>query len=65
MPVNQAMGFSYPDSGSPCVALRIGSAVPGGVGPNKGIVAYSTLCTSSFRPVAVIGRLTLDRGAAQ
>lgn len=51
MPVNQAVGFSYPDSSSPCVAIRMGSAVPGGVGPNKDIVAYSTLCTHMGCPV--------------
>lgn len=52
MPVNQAVSFSYPDPSSPCVALRMGSAVPGGVGPNKDIVAYSILCTHMGCPVA-------------
>lgn len=52
MPVNQAVSFSYPDPSSPCVALRMGSAVPGGIGPNKDIVAYSILCTHMGCPVA-------------
>lgn len=52
MPVNQAVTFSYPDPSSPCVALRMGSAVPGGVGPNQDIVAYSILCTHMGCPVA-------------
>jgi arsenite oxidase small subunit len=55
MPVNQAVNFSYPDPSSPCVALRMGSAVPGGVGPNKDIVAYSTLCTHMGCPVQYDG----------
>ena len=55
MPVNQAVSFSYPDAGSPCVALRMGSAVPGGVGPNKHIVALSTLCPHMGCPVAYDG----------
>ena len=52
MPVNQAVSFSYPDPSSPCVALRMGSAVLGGIGPNKDIVAYSILCTHMGCPVA-------------
>jgi arsenite oxidase small subunit len=55
MPVNQVVSFSYPDPSSPCVALRMGSAVPGGVGPNKDIVAYSTLCTHMGCPVQYDG----------
>lgn len=51
MPVNQAVAFTYPDSSSPCVALRMGAAVPGGVGPNRDIVAFSTLCTHMGCPV--------------
>lgn len=52
MPVNQAVNFAYPDASSPCVAIRMGSEVPGGVGPNKDIVAYSSLCTHMGCPVA-------------
>ena len=55
MPVNQAVSFSYPDPSSPCVALRMGSAVPGGVGPNQDIVAYSAMCTHMGCPVAYDG----------
>lgn len=55
MPVNQAVSFTYPDPSSPCVALRMGAAVPGGVGPNKDIVAFSTLCTHMGCPVAYDG----------
>lgn len=52
MPVNQAISFAYPDASSPCVALRMGSPVQGGVGPNKDIVAFSSLCTHMGCPVA-------------
>ena len=55
MPINQAVSFSYPDPSSPCVALRMGAAVPGGVGPNQDIVAYSTLCTHMGCPVQYEG----------
>jgi arsenite oxidase small subunit len=51
MPINQAVSFSYPDSSSPCYAVRMGSPVPGGVGPNGDIVAYSSLCTHMGCPV--------------
>lgn len=44
--------FSYPDAASPCAAVKIGAAVPGGVGPDRDIVAYSSLCTHMGCPVA-------------
>jgi arsenite oxidase small subunit len=52
MPLNQAVSFSYPDDSSPCLAIRMGSPVPGGVGPNGDIVAYSSYCTHMGCPVA-------------
>ena len=55
MPINQAVSFSYPDASSPCVAIRMGNPVPGGVGPNKDIVAYSSLCTHMGCPVVYEG----------
>lgn len=55
MPVNQAVAFNYPDASSPCVAIRMGSAVPGGVGPNQDIVAFSSMCTHMGCPVAYDG----------
>lgn len=51
MAVNQAVNFNYPDASSPCAAIRMGTAVAGGVGPNKDIVAYSTMCTHMGCPV--------------
>jgi len=52
MPVNEVVSFSYPDASSPCYAIRMGAPVPGGVGPNKDIVAYSGMCTHMGCPVA-------------
>ncbi len=46
------VSFNYPDAGSPCVLVKCGRAVPGGVGPDGDIVAYSTLCTHMGCPVA-------------
>lgn len=55
MPVNESVAFAYPDGSSPCVALRMGAPVPGGVGPDKDIVAFSSLCTHMGCPVAYDG----------
>lgn len=55
MPVNDVVNFTYPDESSPCVAIRMGHPVPGGVGPNNDIVAYSSLCTHMGCPVAYDG----------
>lgn len=52
MKVNEPMDFSYPDASSPCQAIRMGQTVPGGVGPNQDIVAYSLLCTHQGCPTA-------------
>ena len=51
MKVNQPVNFHYPDKFSPCIAIRMGEPVSGGVGPNKDIVAYSTLCTHMGCPL--------------
>jgi arsenite oxidase small subunit len=51
LPVNQAVVFTYPDASSPCVALKMGAPVPGGVGPERDIVAFSSMCTHMGCPV--------------
>ncbi|KAA1014854.1 arsenate reductase (azurin) small subunit [Paraburkholderia panacisoli] len=51
MTVNAPVTFAYPDAASPCTALKLGSRVPGGVGPDGDIVAYSTMCTHMGCPV--------------
>lgn len=50
--VNQPQGFAYPDPSSPCIAVKMGEAVPGGVGPERDIVAYSLLCTHQGCPTS-------------
>lgn len=40
-----ATPFHYPDKDSPCLLIKTGTAVPGGVGPQQDIVAYSAMCT--------------------
>ncbi len=50
--VNRPVRFSYPDSSSPCLLIRMGHEVEGGVGPHRDIVAYSTLCTHNGCPVS-------------
>lgn len=50
--VNTPVLFSYPDAASPCALIKMGIPVPGGVGPERDIVAYSTLCTHMGCPVA-------------
>lgn len=55
MPVNEVTHFSYPDASSPCYAIRLGNPVPGGVGPDGDIVAFSALCTHMGCPVAYDG----------
>ena len=52
MATNTPVSFTYPDAASPCVAIRMGRAVPGGVGPDRDIVAYSTMCTHMGCPVS-------------
>lgn len=48
---NVPVGFNFPDDASPCSLVKMGRPVPGGVGPNRDIVAYSTLCTHMGCPV--------------
>ena len=50
--VGEALAFTYPDESSPCTLLKLGKAADGGVGPDRDIVAYSTLCTHMGCPVS-------------
>ncbi|RUR33919.1 arsenate reductase (azurin) small subunit [Vreelandella andesensis] len=49
--VNQPVYFNYPDDRSPCVLIRKGREIKGGVGPDRDVVAYSTQCTHMGCPV--------------
>lgn len=50
--VNKPVPFTYPDAASPCALIKMGTPVPGGVGPDGDIVAYSTQCTHMGCPVS-------------
>jgi len=50
--VEVPVAFSYPDAASPAVLLRLKQPANGGVGPDRAIVAFSTLCTHKGCPVA-------------
>ena len=45
------ISFEYPDPDAPSVLLKLKEPVPGGVGPDKNIVAYSLLCTHKGCPL--------------
>jgi arsenite oxidase small subunit len=47
----QPVDFEYPLKGQRSVLLDMGEEVPGGVGDNSGIVAYSVLCQHMGCPV--------------
>lgn len=48
---NVPVQFTFPDAASPCVLVKTGSRVEGGVGPDGDIVAFSTMCTHMGCPV--------------
>jgi len=52
--VDQPVDIAYPDSDSPGVLLKIGRAVEGGVGPDRDIVAFSTLCPHKGFPLTYV-----------
>jgi arsenite oxidase small subunit len=52
MKTNDPVLFAYPDAASPCLAVKTGNPVPGGIGPDKDIIAYSTQCTHHGCPVS-------------
>jgi arsenite oxidase small subunit len=61
--VNTPVAFRFPDAASPCSLIKMGTPVPGGVGPNRDIVAYSTLCTHMGCPVTYdAGKRTFNCG---
>lgn len=55
MKPGEALAFSYPDTSSPCMAVKFDQPVAGGVGPEGNIVAYSILCTHMGCPLAYDG----------
>jgi arsenite oxidase small subunit len=55
MKTHEVVAFRYPDAASPCAAIKLGAPVAGGVGPDRDIVAYSTLCTHMGCPLQYNG----------
>lgn len=53
--VNEAVSFKFPDEQSPCTLVKFGHEVPGGVGPEQDIVAYSSQCTHMGCPLVYDG----------
>lgn len=49
--VNRPVSFEYPLAGQASLLVDVGRAAPGGVGPNRSIVAYSRLCQHMGCPV--------------
>lgn len=49
---NVPVSFTFPDASSPCVLVKTGSRVEGGIGPDGDIVAFSTMCTHMGCPVS-------------
>ena len=49
--VNEPKTIAYPDPDSPGLLLKLGIAVEGGVGPERDIVAFSTLCPHQGYPL--------------
>lgn len=52
--VDQPLEIAYPDADSPGVLLKLGQAVEGGAGPDRDIVAFSTLCPHKGFPLAFV-----------
>jgi arsenite oxidase small subunit len=49
---NARLDITYPDKESPGVLIKLGTRVPGGVGPDGDIVAFSTMCPHKGFPLA-------------
>ncbi len=49
--VDQPVEIAYPDADSPGVLLKLGHPVEGGAGPDRDIVAFSTLCPHKGFPL--------------
>ena len=50
--VNEPLPVSYPDKDAPGVLLKLGKRVPGGAGPDRDIVGFSTTCPHKGIPLA-------------
>ncbi len=48
---NEPFDVAYPDSEAPGVLIRLGKAVPGGVGPDGDVVGFTTVCPHKGYPL--------------
>jgi arsenite oxidase small subunit len=51
---DQPLDISYPDKDSPGVLIKLGKTVEDGVGPDRDIVAFSTLCPHKGFPLSYV-----------
>lgn len=49
---NEPLDVAYPDDEAPGVLLKLGTSVEGGVGPDRDIVGFSTICPHKGFPLA-------------
>jgi arsenite oxidase small subunit len=49
---NQPLNVAYPDRDAPGVLLKLGKPVPTGVGPDRDIVGFTTICPHKGFPLA-------------
>lgn len=49
--VNEPLAFNYPDENSPCLLVKVDNEAVGGVGPDKNVVSFSSLCTHMGCPL--------------
>ena len=49
---NEPLQVAYPDADAPGVLLKLGSKVPGGVGPDGDVVGFTTVCPHKGFPLA-------------
>jgi arsenite oxidase small subunit len=50
--VDEPFAVAYPDEDAPGVLIKLGTAVPGGVGPDGDIVGFTTICPHKGFPLA-------------
>lgn len=48
---DEPLDVAYPDENAPGVLLKLGRAVPGGVGPDEDIVGFTTICPHKGFPL--------------
>jgi arsenite oxidase small subunit len=48
---DEPINITYPDADSPGVLIKLGAPVEGGVGPDRDIVAFSTMCPHKGFPL--------------